>query len=653
MKKWVSLLLVCLLLPPLPSLASSVAVYIDGAAVAFTQESGAPFIEGGRTLVPLRATMEAFGASVDWEASSQTAIVRKDTTTVRCRIGENCIYRNNVRIENDAAAKIVAGRTYLPIRAVLEAFGATVSWDGAVHAMGGTATFIAEIENTPSVTTNFWGLWSEALAAKDSGNFAGAIEKIQSVANAFLVENTSASDAMLFKHLGECYANIKAYDKASACFEREAYYWSRTPGMEESRIDAARRARLIRTGAQIYVKNQNPEMGALLQFGAPHEPRGGVLLGAYAEGDTNIYNPYDPNRFYMDTFPTLCGKDMRGYLLYLPYGRSVTLYQSHIQKAAEKGKYLQIALEPHGGIGQVNAYDGYLTTLAKEMEAAPCPMLLRFAGEMNDMSTSWYSPDPAPYIAAFRTVAEIFHEHAPSVPVIWAPNFYPPDTISAYYPGDEYVDYVGLSSYMMHQPITDPLGKGIDRSRWSNQLDTIYSLYGHKKPIIVVEGGASYMDYDTYADITPFAARQIEDFYTYLPIKYPNVKFCFVFDADRERQKFALSNNPTYLKGYQNGIGNPLYGDGAYFYDYYELGNNVRVAPEKTELCAYITTPESTAAYVLYSIGDTDIGTAYGAPYAVPVDFSPYTGQTVPVTVRAFDASHAPLLRYTVNIRVL
>lgn len=657
MKKILSLILICLLLPSMPARADGIAVYVDGAPVAFTADSGAPFIENGRTLVPLRVTMEAFGASVDWEANTKTAIVRKDTTTVRCRIGENCIYRNNVRIENDAAAKIVAGRTYLPIRAVLEAFGATVSWDGAVRVAGGSAAFIAEIENTPSVTTNFWGNWNDALATKGNEDYAGAIEKIRAIANAFLAENASASDAMLFKHLGECYANLKAYDNASACFTREAYYWSLTPGMEESRIDAARRARLIKTGSQIYVKNTHPEMGGRMDFGAAHEPRGGVLLGAYAEGDTKIYDPYNPSRFYMDTFPQLIGKDMSGYLLYLPYGTKLALYQTHIDKAAQKGKFIQIALEPHAGVAMTERQDGYLEYLAKEMENAPCPMFLRFAGEMNDTTSTWYSPDPAPYIKAFRTVADVFHKHAPSVPVIWAPNFYPGDTIPLYYPGDEYVDYVGISSYMMHQPITDPLGKGVDRSRWSSQLDTLYSLYGHKKPIIIVEGGASYMDYDTYADITPFAARQIEDFYTYLPIKYPNVKFCFVFDSDRDRQKFSLSNNPTYLQGYQNGTKNPLYGDSLtenqYQYDYYELGNNVSVLPEKTELCAFVQTPSGDTAYVIYSIGGTDIGTAYAAPYSVPVDFAPHSGQTVSVTVRAFDSAHALVSSYTVNIRVL
>ncbi len=658
MKKFLCILLLLVIFAgAVPAAAEGVNVYIDNIPVSFTTDSGYPFISGGRTLVPLRVTMESFGAEVDWEGETQTAIVRKDTTTVRCRIGEACIYRNNVKIKNDAAAVIEGGRTYLPIRAVLEAFGATVSWDGAVHVTSpGAEDYIFAVENTPSVTTNFWGLWQEALSIKESGNFPLAIEKIKAVANAFLAENASASDAMLFKHLGECHANLGEYEKASACFKREAYYWSLTPGMEESRIDAARRGRLIKTNTQVYIKSTDREMGGRIEFGAPLEPKGGVCLGAYAEGDTNIYNPYDPSRFYMDTFPALVGHDMSAYLLYLPYGESIALYQSHIAAALAKNKILQIALEPHGGLAMVNSHDGYLQKLATDMENAGCRMMLRFAGEMNDTTSSWFTTDYALYINAFRQVADIFHTYAPSVPVIWAPNFYPADTMALYYPGDAYVDYVGISSYMMHQPITDPLGKGVDRSCWANQLDTLYSLYGHKKPIIVVEGGASYMDYDTWVDITPFAARQIERFYTYLPIKYPNVKFCFVFNSDRERQKFSLSNNPTYLAGYQAGIASPLYhGDlsaSAYTYDYYELGNNVEIPGEQTELTSYIVTPDGDTAYVKYFINGAEIGTAYGAPYAVPADFSGYRGQTVALTVRSYNSNFAQVTEYTVNVNV-
>ena len=135
MKKLITIFLICSVLFSTLCIsttvfASGINVYIDGIPVNFTYDTGFPFISSeGRTMVPLRATMEAFGASVEWEHTTQTAFVRKDTTTVRCVINNKNLYRNNVAFYNDAAAVINNGRTYLPIRAVLEAFGATVSWD--------------------------------------------------------------------------------------------------------------------------------------------------------------------------------------------------------------------------------------------------------------------------------------------------------------------------------------------------------------------------------------------------------------------------------------------------------------------------------------------------------------------------------------------
>ncbi|MBQ7039875.1 MAG: hypothetical protein IJN39_04840, partial [Clostridia bacterium] len=173
--------------------------------------------------------------------------------------------------------------------------------------------------------------------------------------------------------------------------------------------------------------------------------------------------------------------------------------------------------------------------------------------------------------------------------------------------------------------------------------------------IIIVEGGASYMDYDTWADITPFASWQIQDFYTYLPIKYPNVKLCFIFNSDRERQKFSLSNNPTYLAGYKAGISSDLYvlpETSSYRYDYYELGNNVKVKAEPTELASFVTTPSNDTAYVIYYVNGVQLGVGYAAPYSVPVDFTGFKGQKVTLNVRAFDAGNMPVTDYTVTVNV-
>ncbi|MBN7772191.1 family 10 glycosylhydrolase [Clostridium aminobutyricum] len=112
--------------------ASDLGVTIDGEAVVFQSGYGEPFIDSNsRTLVPFRVVMEAFGASVSWDNDNRTASVVKDETTVQVPIGQEYILVNGESVLNDTVAVIKDERTYLPIRAVLQAFGAGVSWDDA------------------------------------------------------------------------------------------------------------------------------------------------------------------------------------------------------------------------------------------------------------------------------------------------------------------------------------------------------------------------------------------------------------------------------------------------------------------------------------------------------------------------------------------
>ena len=46
------------------------------------------------------------------------------------RIGEKQILANGVAVPLDTAAFIEGGRTYLPVRAIADALGAAVAWDG-------------------------------------------------------------------------------------------------------------------------------------------------------------------------------------------------------------------------------------------------------------------------------------------------------------------------------------------------------------------------------------------------------------------------------------------------------------------------------------------------------------------------------------------
>ncbi len=123
------LLLTVLCFATCVSANSACNVVIDGKAVVFDNDSGQPFIDdNNRTLVPLRKTMETYGCQVSWDQSTRTAMVNMKGTTVLVGIGNNYIIANGSLIKIDTKAQIVNSRTYLPIRAVLEAFGAQVEW---------------------------------------------------------------------------------------------------------------------------------------------------------------------------------------------------------------------------------------------------------------------------------------------------------------------------------------------------------------------------------------------------------------------------------------------------------------------------------------------------------------------------------------------
>lgn len=88
-----------------------------------------PVIIEGRTLVPLRAIFEAMGATVYWDGNTKTVTCTKGNTTISLTIGNNILYKNGAAILLDVPAQIINDYTMIPVRAITEAMGANVSWD--------------------------------------------------------------------------------------------------------------------------------------------------------------------------------------------------------------------------------------------------------------------------------------------------------------------------------------------------------------------------------------------------------------------------------------------------------------------------------------------------------------------------------------------
>ncbi|MCH5185685.1 MAG: hypothetical protein J1F64_06120 [Oscillospiraceae bacterium] len=91
-----------------------------------------PIIVNDRTLVPIRYISEAFGARVDWNAETRTADITKGNDKVSITVDADKFIVNGAEKELDSPAVIYEGRTMVPIRAVLEAFGKKLYWDDGI-----------------------------------------------------------------------------------------------------------------------------------------------------------------------------------------------------------------------------------------------------------------------------------------------------------------------------------------------------------------------------------------------------------------------------------------------------------------------------------------------------------------------------------------
>ena len=206
---------------------------------------------------------------------------------------------------------------------------------------------------------------------------------------------------------------------------------------------------------------------------------------------------------------------------------------------AESGM-LMITLEPWGGLETVtpDAVAALVEKLA-EYNAEGTALFVRFAHEMNG---SWYpwSQQPSEYIKAFRMIAEAVHRDAPGTAMVWAPNYgggYPfsgglyeiqpehpdfclldtdgdgnldmnDDPYSPYYPGDDAVDWAGMTIYHWgneypwgenelpeeNQFIAQLTGNYIGLNGDNSALPDFYKIFylDHGKPIAIPETAALY-----------------------------------------------------------------------------------------------------------------------------------------------------------------
>ncbi len=102
-------------------------VRFNGHPVLFDVE---PQVVNGRSLVPFRKILEAMGAEVAYDASTQEITATRSGRTVKLTIDSTTAYVDGNAVSLEVAPVLMAGRTLVPMRFLSEALGVRVDWDG-------------------------------------------------------------------------------------------------------------------------------------------------------------------------------------------------------------------------------------------------------------------------------------------------------------------------------------------------------------------------------------------------------------------------------------------------------------------------------------------------------------------------------------------
>jgi uncharacterized repeat protein (TIGR02543 family) len=107
---------------------------VNGNLMQIDAQGSKPILQNNRTLVPIRALVEALGGSVEWDGKERKVTAKLANNTLELWIGNNTAKINGISTpiyaeDPNVAPILINGRSYVPVRFVCEKLGAVVSWN--------------------------------------------------------------------------------------------------------------------------------------------------------------------------------------------------------------------------------------------------------------------------------------------------------------------------------------------------------------------------------------------------------------------------------------------------------------------------------------------------------------------------------------------
>ena len=537
------------------------------------------------------------------------------------------------------------------------------------------ASAVSETKDLPNA---YWGIQQEMNTARANNNHKGIIAAAQDAYNLFVgsanpditadkwLKNKDVELGILTTYLlwaGQSAEELKDYETMKKWYSlyitfvnRQKTLWSATERLdvETFSIPAVESKILAYTVAPVFFTELPVNELTSVYTGAKYEPKNGLYYGSS--------NPYPNANSAGNTITASNTKTPSGAIFYVMFKEEkIEDFDWILKELVTKTDILELAwnLNPRyislkDAVKEIKLIEDTADYLAK----LGTPVLLRVAAEMN----VWNPPANADdFKNFFRAVADIMRKKAPNVAMLFSPNEGSAFGVSImdYYPGDEYVDWVGISHYYQYYFLGQKNAPSIDRAKYMtaefanpvHKVENIINLFGGKKPIMLSEYGIANYSNTLKESTVDWAKYRLQQLQAYLPMFYPEIKAMFYFDIERpaEHNNYAIKNSPVINELYnklmrENGIYIPK-GKDAPDFTYAKLDSKGwTVSANKVVINTYVEVMHNTDLTVTYTINGKEYAKSAEIPYKGVLNLSGLANgaHNITVTVKTPDnTTHA------------
>ncbi|MGD0954710.1 MAG: glycosyl hydrolase [Methanotrichaceae archaeon] len=281
----------------------------------------------------------------------------------------------------------------------------------------------------------------------------------------------------------------------------------------------------------------------------------GPLLGVYL-----------PEPSELPAFEHLIGKKVDTFLCYQSISEDFDIVE--LEPITAGGRIVQLAWEPHDtsvpdAVNQPKyrlrniaegKFDSDIRRWADQIRDFKHIVLFRPISEMNGDWDSWDGTVngnvPADFIPAWRHLHDLFAEQgATNVKWVWSPsnddtNKSAATTWSTYYPGDEYVDYIGIDGYNW--------GTSQDwKSKWQTFEQVFapsYDVFASKstKPLMICEFSS--------AEQGGSKAAWITNTFQVLQSRFPRLIAITWFNKNYAKVDFRVESSPQSIQAFHDSV---------------------------------------------------------------------------------------------------